>query len=302
MDDPRKPWCGAAGWQAADWAELRNGFGGRRPAVLEVLAQFVDCVEIDSTRDGPLKPESAHVWLRRVAANPRFQFNPVLARQFTHDRNLRRDDVLKWIEGIRPLFEAGKLGCLVMEFPWAFRFTVENRAHLIELRRTFRGFPLVAEFRHESWLREEAQGTLIDFRVGFVNVDQPAYFRAMPPTALLTSPVGYVRLHGRTGVEWFRDFAPRSPRPSHLYAPEALNEWTERIEKLQTHAGMLYIAATDPNGMLGLLHALRLRSLLEREFHRAPPALLKRYWDELAGFSAAKPVQGSLSPAMLAVA
>ena len=40
-------------------------------------------------------------------------------------------------------------------------------------------------------------GTFLDYRVGFCNIDQPEYTRAMPPTAFLTSGVGYVRLHGR---------------------------------------------------------------------------------------------------------
>ena len=36
-------------------------------------------------------------------------------------------------------------------------------------------------------MAEEAIGTFIDYRVGFCNIDQPEYTRAMPPTALLTS-------------------------------------------------------------------------------------------------------------------
>ncbi len=295
-------YTGVGGWQSPEWADLQKGLLPSRTPVLEIVSRFAGCVEVDSTRDRALKPEAAHVWMRQVERNPHFRFNPILKRQFTHDRMLNSGDVAHWMNGVRPFWEAGRLGCVVMEFPWAFRFTVENRAHLIELRRTFHPFPVAAEFRHESWLREEAQGTLIDFRIGFVNLDQPAYFRGMPPAGLLTSPTGYIRLHGRAGVDWFREFSPRLAREPYLYPAAELQEWAERAARLSTHADAVYITASEPAGMLALLHSLRLRALLDDRFRQAPPEMLKRYWGELAGFSASKPVQGTLAAFRQAVA
>lgn len=293
---------GVAGWQSQEWGELRNGFDRPKLTVLEVLARFVDVIEIDSTRAGPLKPEIAHVWLRRTEANPRLRFNPILGRVFTHDRNLRETDVLNWMDGVRPFHDAGKLGCVIMEFPWAFRYTKENRAFFIELRRTFHEFPLVAEFRHESWTRDEAVGTLKDFRVGFVNQDQPKYFRGTPPTALLTASVGYVRLHGRSGVDWFRDFSPATEREPYAYSVDELREWVERAKKLAPHTGSLFLTCTEPAEFRGLLHALQTKALAGDSERQVPPELLRRHWDELSGFSAIRPVQGSFSAPMQAVA
>ena len=64
----------------------------------------------------------------------------------------------------------------------------------------------MAEMRHGSWMHEEALGTLIDYHVGFANIDQAAYTKAMPPASILTSPIGYVRLHGRNPQDWQREF------------------------------------------------------------------------------------------------
>ncbi len=102
-----------------------------------------------------------------------------------------------------------------MQFPWSFRFTAENKDFFIRLRRAFHEFPLVAEMRHSSWMAEEAVGVFLDYRVGFCNIDQPEYTRAMPPTAYLTSGVGYVRLHGRNPQNsigaYSRESNPRVP-------------------------------------------------------------------------------------------
>ena len=45
--------------------------------------------------------------------------------------------------------------------------------------------------------------------IGFVNVDQPMFRGSLPPTAVATSRVGYVRIHGRNVRDWFRAGATR---------------------------------------------------------------------------------------------
>ena len=52
---------------------------------LEYLARFFDTAEINTSFYGPLKPELAKLWCRKVAAvNPRFLFTAKLYRAFTH--------------------------------------------------------------------------------------------------------------------------------------------------------------------------------------------------------------------------
>ncbi len=128
-----------------------------------------------------------------MEGNRNFQFTAKLNQQFTHKRLLTEIDAASFKEGLFPLLHANRLGALLMQFPWSYRFTEENVDFFIKLRRAFHEFPLVAEMRHNSWLTEEAQGIFLDYKVGFCNIDQPEYTRAMPPTALLTSNVGYVR-------------------------------------------------------------------------------------------------------------
>jgi len=119
-----------------------------------------------------------------VAGNPKFMFTAKLGRRFTQERVLTPSVIAQFQEGLVPLLRRGKLGALLMQFPWTFRYTQENREFLISLRRAFHEFPLVVEVRHASWMLEEALGTLIDYRIGFCNIDQAKYTSAMPPTAL----------------------------------------------------------------------------------------------------------------------
>jgi len=128
-----------------------------------------------------------------VSHNSRFAFTAKLQRRFTHERVLESAEVAAFKEGMFPILKAGRLGCVLMQFPWTFRYTEENREYFIRLRRAFHEFPLVAEMRHSSWMYEEALGTLIDYRVGFCNIDQAEYIKAMPlPASLRLQSATYV--------------------------------------------------------------------------------------------------------------
>jgi uncharacterized protein YecE (DUF72 family) len=45
---------------------------------------------------------------------------------------------MKFRNGIDPLRDAGRLGALLLQFPWSFKNTQENREHLASLIERFR--------------------------------------------------------------------------------------------------------------------------------------------------------------------
>ena len=102
------------------------------------------------------------------------------------------------------MHNAGKLGALLLQFPWSFRRTEANQQWLDDVARVFDEFPLVVEVRHASWAVPEFYGELAEQGLGFVNIDQPLFCHSVKPSATTTSPVGYVRIHGRNYHEWFR--------------------------------------------------------------------------------------------------
>lgn len=259
--------CGTSGWMRTDWNSvvypLHKPPGFHR---LELLSQRLDTIEIDSTFELPLRPEIAKLWIRKTAHNPAFVFTAVLGRRFTFERVLDREAVKEFKAGLWPFLQAGKLGSLLMRFPWGFRFTSENRAFLIEVRRAFHEFPLAAELRHASWSYDEALGALMDYRVGFCNLDQPEGARAMPPSAIITAPIGYVRLLGRAGADWTDEAAACD----YLYSPVELGQWQVRIERLAAHTERTFVMAANIAGGRAAINAMQLQTML-----REPTAIPK---------------------------
>jgi uncharacterized protein YecE (DUF72 family) len=304
MPLPENLRCGPAGWAYPGWNGIvypRGASSQFRP--LEFLSRFFDVCEVNRTFYQPIRPEVAHLWMAQVASNPRFLFTVKLGRRFTHERALDPAEIGLFKEGIRPLHRAKKLGCVLMQFPWSFRFTEENRDFVIRLRRWFHEFPLVVEMRHSSWMREEAVGTLIDNHLGFCNIDQAAYTKAMPPTALLTSAVAYVRLHGRNPNDWEREFgrgdegtAARKPvaRHDYLYSAGELAEWKQRIGEIAGLATHTFVVANNDAGGKSVVNALQMAAMLGDSRRNAPAELIRRYPQALGQFRADYPVQRDL--------
>lgn len=266
--------CGPSGWSFAH--ELASG---RKQHPLQYVSEHFDAVEIHDSFNEAVRPELSRVWLRKVERNHNFQFTAKLHRHFTHDRLLEKAEVAKYKEGLLPLLRADRFGCLLMQFPWSFRYTKENRDFFIRLRRTFHEFPLAAEMRHASWMVDEAVGTFIDYKVAFCNIDQPTYTKAMPPTAFLTASLGYVRLHGRNAFNWFGAdrSVPTKHRYDYLYSDTELADWKSRIDRISGFASKVFVITNNDAGAKAMVNGLQLRSMLRGSDGRdLPPEILRR--------------------------
>jgi uncharacterized protein YecE (DUF72 family) len=227
------------------------------------------------------------LWMKKVEANPRFLFTAKLHQRFTHARILDPTEIAAFKEGLQPLVRGRKLGAVLMQFPWSFRFTGENREFFIRLRREFHEFPLVAEMRHSSWMVEEAVGTFLDYHVGFCNIDQPEYTGAMPPTAFLTSGIGYVRLHGRNPKNALGAYdrnAARLRQHDYLYSEAELADWAKRIQHVQRYAERTFVVFNNDAGGKSFVNALQVQAMVAGIHGSAPKDLRRKFPVQLAEF------------------
>jgi uncharacterized protein YecE (DUF72 family) len=276
---------GPAGWLHSDWDGLvypKPSPRGFHP--LEFLADRFDTVEISQSFHEFIRPELGKLWAAKVAHNPRFQFTARLHRQFSHERILNADDAARWSEGLLPLLAMGKLGCVLMQFPAAFRFTADNKDFLIRVRRAFHQFPLVAEMRHASWTAPEAVGTMIDYHIGFCNIDQPESLRATKPTSLLTWRVGMVKLHGRVAGPGHTAFDDRGEDSgySHLFGMDELQSWKSRVDKLLPFSQSMFVVFNNDVGGRAVVNGMQFQGMSRAEPQPIPRELRRAYRVQLA--------------------
>ena len=282
----RRIHVGTAGWSYSDWEGVLypkphpRGFDP-----LEYLSRYVDVVEVNSTFYRPVDADVARRWVDRVADAPHFAFTAKLFKRFTHERGtaFTRSEVAEVVRGFRPMHNAGKLGALLLQFPWSFRRNDDNRIWLDDVTSAFDEFPLVVEVRHESWAVPEFYEELAERAIGFVNIDQPLFRNSIKPSATATSPVGYVRIHGRNYREWFRKDAGVEARYDYLYPPAELQPWAERTTQVaEAGADEVYTIANNHYRAQAAVNAIQLKSMITDEPVPAPETLFAAYEDELA--------------------
>ncbi len=271
---------GPAGWSYEDWKGIV--YPARMPKSrhpLAYLAQFFDTVEINTTFYQPPNPKYCEAWSKHVKENPRFRFTAKLWQRFTHERDAWPADaeVAMVTEGFRPLLECGLLGAVLVQFPWSFKRTPEEREWLARVLETFQEFPLALEIRHASWNRPEVYDGLRERQVAFCNIDQPMFSKSLPATDTVTSKVGYVRLHGQNYKDWFRETAGRDDRYNYLYSDEELKPWLEKIERIRKQADQVYVVTNNHYRGQAVVNAFELQHGLGKTDIEIPPDLLENY-------------------------
>jgi uncharacterized protein YecE (DUF72 family) len=279
MPDISRIKIGPAGWSYADWrGKVFPESAGSKFDTLALIARYLDTVEINSSFYYPPAPTTAKSWLRRIEHNPNFTFTAKLYKVFTHRRGTATaEDEKTFRAGIDPLVEAGKLGALLIQFPWSFKNDREERSYLTQLIERFKDYPLVVELRHSSWIKPTIFQTLEDLGVGFCNIDQPLFDDSIKPSAEVTSQIGYVRLHGRNYGNWFRDDANVIERYDYLYSPDELEPWLPRIKEVMKKAKETFVIANNHARGQSLVNAFETLALLGEERVPGPAHLVKAY-------------------------
>ena len=299
---------GPAGWSYPDWAGYV--YPSRRNKAFHeatYLAQFFDTIEINTSFYYPVQPEHAAQWVERVALNPNFMFTAKLWQRFTHEAVSTTealsvsaptlDDERAVRAGFDVLNAAGKLGAVLLQFPFSFHCTSETSAHLAALLRRFSDYPLVVEVRHASWQTPETFDLLHKFKAGFCNIDQPIIGRSMQPSAEVTSPTGYVRLHGRRYDTWFSDdeAIPSHERYNYLYSAEELTPWAKRIAQVSEHSRDVYVITNNHYQGKAVVNALELIAILKQSKVKVPEPL-REHFPELNNIADTPAAAPSLFP------
>ena len=270
---------GPAGWSYKDWEGIvYPQKPGKSFDPLEYLAQFVNTIEINSSFYRPPVPSTTKSWAKRVAANNEFAFTAKLHRIFTHERGkATAKDEKEFREGMDVLAKAGKLGAVLLQFPWSFKNTPDDRIYLAKLLEQFDDYPLVLEVRHASWNNPEFYEWLDERGVGICNIDQPVFSKSIRPAALTTSRIGYVRLHGRNYQNWFRENAAPHERYDYLYSLDELDPWIVRVKEVAKQTRETYVITNNHFRGQGVVNALEIKAALTEEQVPAPEPLFKVY-------------------------
>jgi uncharacterized protein YecE (DUF72 family) len=283
---------GTASW--TDPTLLRAGFypatAKTAEARLRFYAEHFNTVEVDSPYYALPSERNAALWAERTPADFRFNVKafawltqhsaetralPQPVRTLLPSTDLGKPRVRATPEALAlafemfraalgPLHNAGKLGCVLLQFPPWFTAHVSNQAYLESCRQRRPDYDLAVEFRHPSWLDGKQAQTLEllrRHRLCFVCIDAPAAPSIPETPYFATSDVGYVRLHGRNRQAWFQRSTTAAERFKYLYTEAELQDCAQRIRQLQ-NARTVYVIFNNCYADYGVRNAMTMRDLM----------------------------------------
>jgi uncharacterized protein YecE (DUF72 family) len=211
---------GTCGWSYAEWEGILYPYAQNK---LKQYSSIFPTAEIDSTFYSLPREEIVLGWTRNTPRD--FVFSAKLPQTITHKKAIDpargiEADLKQFFEAMKPLTEAGKLACVLVQLPGFLRFDparLESFLSLLPDDKTF-----AVEFRHSSWLEEETFRLLAEHHVTYTIVDEPL----LPPEVHVTSDIAYLRWHGRGSRPWF----------NYKYSEEQLQEWVPKVNEVAAQA------------------------------------------------------------------
>jgi uncharacterized protein YecE (DUF72 family) len=269
-------------------------------------AQYFDTVEVDSTFYRLPSESMVQGWAERTPAAFTMHIkafglmtrHPVKAEVIPDDlrdempvddrgrvdrppRELRAEIFSRFLAALEPLRSTGKLGGILFQLPPYIVYKDRSLEYLEWARAQLEGYEMLVEFRHRSWLDDENRVATLSFleRIGasYVVVDAPRSDTArnlVPTVVATTSPLAYVRFHGRNLGTWNKRGGSAAERFDYLYTDEELGEWVEPLQELAGETQEAYAffnnnaSSQDPDNPLGRVaqaatNARQLRRLLD---------------------------------------
>ncbi len=275
-----KIYIGPAGWSYKDWegivypSKKEKGFDQ-----LKFLSQIFNVIEINSSFYRPPSLQTAKSWTERVTHNPDFTFTCKLWQEYTHKREKFPGNAEEIIvkKGLDVLQNNGRLGALLIQFPWSFKSTLENSDWLKRILSLFKDYNPVVEVRHKSWNEKKFLDFLSENNGTFANIDQPVIGQSIPLTFFSSNKLSYLRLHGRNTKNWFAKDVTVASRYDYLYNDNELSTMKKKIEDMMENSPQTYIIFNNHYRGQAVANSLQTMFLLDNKKISAPENLIETF-------------------------
>lgn len=233
---------GTSGYSYKDWVGPVYPAGTRSRDFLPLYCRLFSFVELNFSYYRMPAPEQMERMAATAAASkPDFLFSVKAHQCLTHIREAGwREQAEEFRAGMAPLRERDQLGAVLLQFPYSFHYTRENRCYLDRLSALLEELPLAVELRNGAWQRESVYRAMQERNLSLVMQDLPALPGNPRRESRLTGDMAYIRLHGRNGQQWWT--GDNVSRYDYLYSGEELAEWEGVIPDLAGKAKRIFIA------------------------------------------------------------
>jgi len=254
---------GTSGYSYKDWVGPFYPRGLQQSEYLVFYSRYFSFTELNFTYYRQPDAVTMENMLTRSPEN--FQFAVKGHKTLTHERGGDlKTEIQIFKEGIFPLKESGRLQAVLLQFPYSFHYTTENRKYLANLCDRCNDLPLAVEFRNQDWQIPQVKEELQQRNLISVIVDTPPLEKLPLPEINITSETGYLRFHGRNSENWWKGTS--TSRYDYLYSKDELSEWAEKLIRIIKETKILLVAFNNHYKGKAVENALDFKKLVNNLF------------------------------------
>lgn len=259
-------YIGTSGYSYKDWEGVLYPYGTHSEDYLGIYAHEFNVAELNYSYYRMPDPKTGRRMVELVPDS--YLFSVKAHRSLTHefDSGSLQNNCEMFIKGISPFIEENKLASVLLQFPYSFHYTKENRLYLDKLSKHLETVPVCVEFRNDQWLLESVCNELKSRNIGFVNVDEPSIAGLPKQTSILCSDIGYIRFHGRNAQNWWN--GDNVNRYDYNYSDRELMEWIPSIDRIMQHARIVLVVFNNHSKGQAVQNARRLKELYKEEHEK----------------------------------
>lgn len=237
--DMNNIFIGTSGYYYPGWKSLFYPKDCKASEFLRYYSSKFNFVEINSSFYHPVSRKQMEKMTRQVPEH--FLFTLKAHKSLTHERTAPGRSAGCLIENTAILKETGHLGGYLIQFPYSFHRTFENRKYLDTVCRLFEGFPVFIEFRHREWINTKVMHEITERGITPVTTDLPPLKNLPENSGFQQGKSGiYMRFHGRNSELWWT--GDNTSRYDYTYSREELFERVKDILPLKKSKKLIFVA------------------------------------------------------------
>lgn len=254
---------GTSGYRYNEWVGPVYPVNSAREDLLSRYASMFPTVELNETFYR--MPTAERLGRLAAEAGPALSFSVKANEALTHriDQSTWKDAARLFVDALEPLAAVGRLKAVLLQFPAAFDYDVDDRRYLDALLGALSGLPVAVEFRNAGWYNNRVFDSLRARSVAVASLDLPE-LKGLPPVIdVVTAPLAYIRLHGRNARAWWGSDA--ASRYDYLYTEEELEAWADRVRGIAARADTVLVYFNNHRRGQSVGNARTLAAILARQ-------------------------------------
>lgn len=183
------------------------------------------------------------------------------------DPSFLREVAAAQIGALEPLRTGRKLGFVIFQYPPWFGYKTAHLDYLLKCKELMAGIPVAVEFRHGSWLSvnraPETLRFLREHKITYITSDEPQFgtLATVPFLPDHTTPVAYLRLHGRNREAWL---SKGHERYHYLYSDQEMLEFAQVARELSVQARTVFLMFNNCHIGHAVINALQMLKMLQQ--------------------------------------